>query len=60
MRTQMEGSERARKMAEGEAHEANDRVGELSSVNASLNASKRKLETDIEVRIRGSLLIGGG
>ena len=51
MRTQMEASERARKQAENDAHEANDRVGELSAQNASLNAMKRKLETDIEVVI---------
>jgi myosin heavy subunit len=48
LRTQLEAAERARKQAEGELHEASDRVSELSISNASLTATKRKLETDIQ------------
>jgi len=48
LKTQLEAAERARKAAEGELHEAVDRVGELSGSNASLNATKRKLEMDIQ------------
>ena len=48
LRTQLEAAERARKAAEGELHEASDRVSELSISNASLTATKRKLETDIQ------------
>ncbi len=49
IRAALEVSERSRKMAESEAHEAHDRVSELVSSNASLGATKRKLETDMEV-----------
>uniref|UniRef100_A0A1I8HF45 Paramyosin n=1 Tax=Macrostomum lignano TaxID=282301 RepID=A0A1I8HF45_9PLAT len=47
LRTQLESAERARKAAESERMEASDRIGELSASNASLSATKRKLEADI-------------
>merc|ERR1712012_258686 len=48
IRTQLESAERARKAAEGELHEAADRVSELTHTSTSLNAAKRKLETDVQ------------
>ena len=48
LRTQLEAAERARKAAEGELHEASDRVGDLSNANSSLATQKRKLENDIQ------------
>jgi len=48
LRTQLESSERARKAAESELNEASDRITELSNSNASLNAAKRKYETDVQ------------
>merc|ERR1712002_327813 len=48
LRTQLEAAERARKSAEGELHEASDRIAELSGSNASLAAAKRKLEMDVQ------------
>ena len=47
-RTQLESSERARKGAEAELHEASDRVSELSASNSSLASAKRKLENDCQ------------
>ena len=47
-RTQLESGERARKAAEAELHEANDRVSELSASNSSLASAKRKLENDCQ------------
>jgi myosin heavy chain 6/7 len=44
----LEAAERARKAAEGELHEASDRVNELSSANSSVAAQKRKLENDLQ------------
>jgi len=48
LRTQLESAERARKAAEGELHEASDRVSDLSSSVQSISAHKRKLENDIQ------------
>jgi predicted nucleic acid-binding Zn-ribbon protein len=48
LRTQLEAAERARKAAEGELHEASDRVSEMSVASASLATHKRKLENDIQ------------
>ncbi len=48
IRTALEQSERCRKMAEAEAHEAHDRVSELLIGNGNLLGAKRKLETDLE------------
>ena len=48
LRAQVEASERARKIAEGELHEASDRVSELSASSSSFSAQKRKLENDIQ------------
>lgn len=48
LRTQLETAERARKAAEGELHEASDRVSEMSAASASLATQKRKLENDIQ------------
>jgi len=48
LRTQLEAAERARKAAEGELHEASDRVSDLTSTVASVSAQKRKLENDIQ------------
>ena len=47
LRTELEGSERARKTAEGNMHEANDRVAELTSSVSSLSATKKKFENDV-------------
>ena len=44
----LETSERARKSAEAELHEAVDRVSELNAQVASLNSSKRKLQNDCQ------------
>ena len=46
--TQLESGERARKAAEAELHDANDRVSELSATSASLASAKRKLENDCQ------------
>jgi len=48
LRTQLEAAERARKAAEGELHEASDRVNEMSASTQSLATQKRKLENDIQ------------
>jgi len=48
LRTQLESAERARKSAEGELHEASDRVNDLSSAVSNVSAHKRKLENDIQ------------
>ena len=48
LRVQLESTERARKAADTELHEATDRVAELSDANSSLVSSKRKLEVDIQ------------
>ena len=47
-RAALEAAERARKASEGELHEVNDRVSELSTANATLSAHKRKLDTDVQ------------
>ena len=47
-RAALEAAERARKASEGELHEVNDRVSELSTQNATLAAHKRKLDTDVQ------------
>merc|ERR1712158_55146 len=47
LRASLDAAERARKCAEGELHEAADRVSELSTTTTSLNAIKRKLEADV-------------
>merc|ERR1711868_135500 len=47
IRASLEAAERARKCAEGELHEAADRVSELSTATTSLSAIKRKLEADV-------------
>jgi len=47
IRSSLEVAERARKCAEGELHEAADRVSELSTATTSLSAIKRKLEADV-------------
>lgn len=54
LRTQLEAAERGRKAAEGELHEAADRVSELSASNATTNAAKRKLESDVQAMQVGS------
>ena len=46
IRAALEQAERARKAAENDLHDAADRIGELSSQNATLAAQKRKLEGD--------------
>ena len=48
IRMQLESAERARKAAEGELHDAVDRISELSASNNSLSSAKRKLESDIQ------------
>ena len=48
LRTQLESAERARKAAEGELHEASDRVSDLTSTVTSISTQKRKLENDIQ------------
>jgi chromosome segregation ATPase len=48
LRALLETAEKARKAAENELHEAADRVSELTSLVSSLNALKRKMETDIQ------------
>jgi len=47
LRSSLDVAERARKCAEGELHDAADRVSELSTATTSLNAIKRKLEADV-------------
>lgn len=46
MRTSLEQSERSRCMMELELHDAAERLGELSSMNANLAGQKRKLESE--------------
>ena len=46
MRSSLEQSERARGSLELELHDAAERLGELSSMNANLTGQKRKLESD--------------
>jgi chromosome segregation ATPase len=48
IRTALEQSERARKMAENELYEATDRVNELQSQISSVQAQKRKAEGDLK------------
>ena len=48
LRSSLEAAERARKNAENELSETNDRVNELSTQNASLAAHKRRLEGDVQ------------
>lgn len=47
LRTQLESADRARKAAEMELSEANDRVNELQAQTTSLSGQKRKLEGDV-------------
>jgi len=54
VRSALEVSERARRLAEGELHEAADKIAELSAVNAALVGVKRKMEMD-EVALAGDL-----
>ncbi len=53
-RSALEQNERSRKAAEVELLEAVDRINELNSVNASVVAHKRKLESDVAA-LRGEL-----
>ncbi len=48
LRNAFENSERARKQAESELSETTDRVNELATQNATMNAHKRRLETDCQ------------
>jgi len=57
LRAQVEAAERARKIAEGELHEASDRVSELSASSSSFSAQKRKLENDIQAMHVSFLLV---
>ncbi|XP_078700173.1 uncharacterized protein LOC144926961 [Branchiostoma floridae x Branchiostoma belcheri] len=47
-RMSLELAERNRKIAEADAHEAMDRVGELSTQNAALVTAKRKSDSEIQ------------
>lgn len=47
LRTALEQAERARKSAENDLYESNDRVNELSAELSSMSSQKRKLESDI-------------
>ena len=47
MRSALEQADRARKAAENDLHDAADRISELGSSNANLNALKRKLDGDL-------------
>ncbi|XP_066277748.1 myosin-16-like isoform X1 [Branchiostoma lanceolatum] len=47
-RMALELAERNRKIAEADAHEAMDRVGELSTQNAALITAKRKSDSEIQ------------
>jgi len=47
MHVGVEQAERARKLVEQELHEAAERMSELSSVNSTLAAQKRKVECDL-------------
>ena len=47
IRVSLEKADRARKAAENELHDAADRISGLSNSNASLSATKRKLESDL-------------
>ena len=64
LRSALEAAERGRKHAESELNEANDRVNELSTQNASLGAHKRRLEGDCQaMQVSAPLsmhLISGG
>jgi len=48
LQAQLESTERARKTADAELYEANDRVAELSDASGSLISSKRKLEGEMQ------------
>ena len=48
LRSALESTERARKSACNELSEANERVNELSTTSAALNAHKRRLEGDCQ------------
>jgi len=48
MRVALEASDRARKAAEGELHDAAGRIQELTGANAMLAGAKRKLEQDLQ------------
>ena len=50
-------TQRSRKASEGELHEVNDRVSELSTQNSTLSSHKRKLETDVAAMQLYDLLI---
>ena len=47
LRTAWEQAERARKAAEGELHEAADRISEISTHNATLSSQRRQLESTV-------------
>ncbi len=47
IRSGLEQAERSRKAAEHDLHDAADRIGDLSTSNANLNAQKRKIENDV-------------
>jgi predicted nucleic acid-binding Zn-ribbon protein len=47
IRANLEQAERARKAAENDLHDAADRISDLGTSNANLNAQKRKLENDV-------------
>jgi chromosome segregation ATPase len=48
LRAQIDVLEKTRKMAEGELHEATDRISDLTATNSSLMATKKKLEADMQ------------
>ena len=48
LRAQLDASERARKIAESELHEASDRLSEVTAASTFLSTQKRKLELDIQ------------
>merc|ERR1719259_238126 len=48
MRVALEASDRAKKAAEGELHDAAGRIQELTGANAMLAGAKRKLEQDLQ------------
>jgi len=54
VRTSLEASERTRRLAEAELHEAADRIAELNTLNATLVAAKKKMELD-EVALAADL-----
>lgn len=49
LRSQMESSEKARKVADGRLQEALDRVAEVGTSVTSLTAAKKKLENDVQM-----------